>query len=277
MTKQIPPSQLIKETKQRLQEIQNKVAAVAEQVGYASEVISATEPVWQAMDKSLQLKHPSEIVTSGYNVLASIQGQVKDFDIQADNYLHQAQSVAGSASILANTAGTIASFTGVPANYNPESLTKFQYSFDGHAKYADKLEKVNPAMAVTFRGIKDSYLIKSNDHIRTALFETRQVFDQLFDALAPNDKVKAQSWWTPEDSRKPDAVTRTQRIRYAAKQNVADEKKQAVLIAGDKHMLNVYSKLQMLHSRKLLDDAKAKDAILEMLTLIREWADSISL
>ena len=40
MTKPIPPSQLIKETKQRLQEIQDKVTAAAEQVGYAFEVVS---------------------------------------------------------------------------------------------------------------------------------------------------------------------------------------------------------------------------------------------
>jgi len=277
VAKQVPPSQLIEDTKQRLQEIQNKVSAATEQIGYASEVVSATEPVWRAMDKPIQSKHPNEIVASGDNVLLSINEQVKDIDIQADNFLHQAHSIAGSVEILSSTAQNTASFAGVPTNYNPESLARFQYSFDRHDSYADKLEKVNPAMAVTFRGIKNNYLIKSHDHIRTALFETRQVFDQLFDALAQDDEGKTQLWWKPEDPEKPDVVTRTQRIRYAAEKNVAGGKKQIVLIEGSKHMLDIYTKLQMLHKRKALDDAKAKDAILEMLTLIREWVDYINL
>ena len=56
--------------------------------------------------------------------------QVKDIDIQADNFLHQAHSIAGSVEILSSTAGSTASFAGVPTNYNPETLARFQYSFE---------------------------------------------------------------------------------------------------------------------------------------------------
>jgi hypothetical protein len=273
---QIPPSQLIKEIKQKLDAIQRNFSNIAEHIGYASEVADATEPVWQAMDSAIKQDNPDDITTSGYQVLNSFYNQVSDFHKRSMLSKDLAINIGGSVNIVANTAGSTASFADFPIDYDPKRLERFQYSFENHDDYADKLAKLNPSMAETFRGVKQSYLIKSEDHIRKALFATRQVFDQLFDALALDPEVRDQSWWKPEDPEKPEMVTRPQRIKYAAQKYVYDDKKKQILMNGVDHLNKVYNKLNMLHARGPVDEQKAKATVLEMLGLIREWVDSIN-
>jgi len=277
LAKQRPPSELVEDIERRLQEIQRKAAESSEQAGYAHKVVSAGKPYWQALDEPFISGRTDEIVASGYHFLESLHGQVQALDEQSIEFRGQVRSAASNVDVYADVTASTASVSGFPMSFDPEPLRRLRYSFEGHDDYAHRLKGIDPALAETFRGIKESYFGSTSDNLRMALSEARQTFDHLFDTLVPDDKeVRQQSWWSPEDAKKPQVVTRTQRIRYAAEKYVRDHNQRKVLINSAQHMNDVYNKLLRLHTRGPLDDVKDKDALFEMITIIRRWVDYIS-
>ena len=107
MAEQVPPSQLIKDIEQRLQEIGHKVAGAAEHIGYAAEVASVTEPVWRAMDQSLQVTNPSEINATNITI---VSGQNFTVNFSIDN-------VGGSRARYINLSITALQEAEISSNY----------------------------------------------------------------------------------------------------------------------------------------------------------------
>lgn len=275
MQERQPPSKLIVDSENRLEEIQGKVTTASEQVGLARKVIAAVKPYWESADKAITSGKSDEILTSGYHVLVSLSEQVKSLDEQSGEFLNQAQAVVGSATVFAHATASTASVSGSSISFDWGPIKKFRYTFDTHDDYSKKISMINPALGESFRGIKSAYFGTTTQGLRQALFMARQTFDQLFDSLVTDDEVREQSWWSPEDLQKPRMVTRRQRLRYAAEKHVADPAKRKVLLDGIDHMNNVYNGLQKLHSRGVLDEEKDKDVLFEMLDLLKNWVDSL--
>ena len=277
MPEQQPPSKLVEDIERRLEQIQRKVTAASEQVGLTRKIVAAVKPYWNSADKIFMEGKPDTILASGYQVLASFKEQVESLEEQSSDFQGQVQSMMGSATVFANTTGSTASFSGWSLGFDPEPIRQFRYTFDTHDEYGSKLSKVNPALGQTFNAIKSAYLGSPAEGLRQALFLTRQTFDHFFDALVSDNEIRQQTWWSPEAPQKPKSVTRTQRIRYAAEKHVKDPAKRKVLIDGAHHMNNVYQTLQNLHKRGPLDEEKDKEALLEMLNLLRIWVDSLKI
>lgn len=275
MSKQRLPSDLIEDTERRLKEIQQRFAAASEQAGYAQKVVSAAKPYWQSADRIFAEGAADEILTSGYQVLESFNEQVQSLDEQSGEFLNQVQSVMGTAPVVANSTSSTATISGYSMDFNAEPVRQFRYVFNSHDEYANKLSKLDPSLAKTFDGIKGAYFGSRVEGLRQALFLTRQTFDHFFDTLVDDNEVKRQSWWSPEDNKKPGIVSRPQRMQYAAEKYVEDSAKRKVLTSGVQHMNKVYEKLQKLHKRGPLDEEKDKDALFEMLGLLKIWVDSL--
>jgi len=275
LSKQRLPSELIEDTERRLGGIQQRIAAASEQAGYAQKMISASKPYWRSADKIFMEGTEDEILTSGYDVVQSFNEEVHSLDEQSGEFLNKVQSVMGSAHIVANSTGSTAAFSGYPFDFDPKPLRQFRYTFDSHDEYAKRISELDSSLGQTFGGIKGAYFGSSKDGLRQALFLTRQTFDHFFDVLVKDEEVKQQSWWSPENPQEPDVVSRPQRIRYAAEKYVDDPARRQLLIDGAQHMNNVYNKLQKLHKRGSLDEEKDKDALFEMLDLLKTWVDSL--
>lgn len=276
MSKQPLPSKLIADIKHRLKQIQQKAAQATKKVGYAHEVISAGEPYWQALDDPFKSGQVDEVLASGYDVLQSLHRQVEATDLQSSELLGQVEGIMSNTSMYAGVTAATVSFSGLTLDFDSEHLRKLSYSFERHDEYQRKLEALDSALSRTFGGIRDAYFGASSDSLRQALFQARQTVDHFFNALIPDDmEVMQQSWWSPDDPKKPQVISRPQRIRYAAEKHVRDRNQREVLIQGARHMNKVYDALQMLHTRGTLDEARAKDVLFEMLSLIRTWVDSI--
>ncbi len=160
--------------------------------------------------------------------------------------------------------------------WNPEPLNRLRYSFNFHNEYAEKTKHIDPSLFVSFSGIKETYLGGSPDRMRQALFEFRQTVDHLFDCLVPDDsEVTKQPWWSPEEPKKFNMVTRAQRFRFAVEKHIRNHNQRQVFIDGPQHMNEVYNELKRLHKRGPIDEDKARDTILEILSIIRVWVDSI--
>ena len=79
-----------------------------------------------------------------------------------------------------------------------------------------------------------------------------QTVDHLFDCLVPDDsEVTKQPWWSPEDPKKPNMVTPSQCLCFAAEKYIRNQ------------------------NQRPIDEDKTRDTVLEMLSIIRAWVDSI--
>lgn len=275
MSKQRLPSEIVEDIDRRLKEIQQKFASASEQTGYAQKAVSSGKPYWKSADRIFSEGSVDEILASGYRLLESFDEQVRSLDEQSEGFISQVHSVMGTASFVASATSSTATVSGHPIDFDPEPVRQFRYTFDVHDEYAGKFSQLDPSLGQTFKGIKSAYLGSTIESLRQALFLARQTYDHLFGALVDDKEVKKQNWWSPENMKKPDTVSRPQRIRYAAEKYVKDPRQRKVLIDGAQHMNDVYQKLQKLHKRGSLDEEKDKDALFEMLNLLRIWVDAI--
>lgn len=275
MSKQRLPSEIVEDTERRLNAIQQKFASASEQTGYAKKAVSSGKPYWKSADRAFNEGAADEILASGYRILESFNEQVRYLDEQSEGFISQVYSVMGTASFIANATSSTATVSGYPIDFDPEPVRKFRCTFDTHDEYTGKFSQLDPSLGQTYRAIKSTYLGSTVESLRQALFLTRQTYDHFFDALVDDEEVKKQSWWSPDNTKKPDTVPRLQRIRYAAEKYVKDPRQRKVLIDGAQHMNDVYQKLQKLHKRGPLDEEKDKDALFEMLSLLRIWVDAI--
>lgn len=277
MNDQPLPSEVVASIKQKLKEIQCKVTEVGGLAGYVHEVVTAGEPYWLKLDAAFRSGRTDPVVTSGYSLLGSPNKQVEAIDIQSRSLLSGLKSFAGTISIYPYATASTASLSGSIADFDPKALERLRDSFNTHEEYARRLGSIDPSLGETFGGIKNTYFSGSSDSVRQALFESRQTFDHLFSVLAPDQEVMQQIWWCPEDPAKPNGVTRMQRMRFAAEKHVLDAGARDSLIKGAGHAIEVYNRLQKLHTRGPLDETRAKPAVLEMLSVIRAWIDAMSM
>ncbi len=290
MTEQEPeqrlPSEVIGNIKRELKDKQQKLVSGAQEVRYAHDLVSESEPIWRGLDGVIQAGQADEVAASSYQFLLDFERQVSALKPLTDEITAQARYVTHSATFLADATANTASFVNWPPTYPVPSvshsmerlrLQTVQHAFDAHDKHAVILDRLDPALGETFRSIKESYYGSAFDRVRKALGAARQTWDHLFEKLAPDDAVRGQPWWSSEDPDKPTQVTRKQRRRFAAEKYIKDPNQRAVLISGDQHMNDVYDKLQRLHTRGPLDETKDSDALFEMVRLIGVWLDSLTL
>jgi len=269
------PSEIIEATKRKLKDILDRVSGAPEQVGQVYQVISAGEPLWRNIDKRIEDVPQDPILASGYSFIISLSKQVDALDEHSKNFSIILNNVVSNTSIYADATAATGSASGIV--FDPSPLQRELYQFKNHEDYAKKLGELDHSLGESFRGIKANYYTRGPDHMRTTLFEARQVFDHFFEKLVPDDsEVIKQPWWSPCDSDKPNSVSREQRLRYAAEKYVKDQNQRQVLIDASRHTIEVYKKLQQLHARGSLDETKAKDAVLEMVSIIRSWCDSMA-
>ena len=96
--------------------------------------------------------------------------------------------------------------------------------------------------------------------------------------LAPDEEVKGQPGWKPIDPKKPEMVTRRQRLEYASDKHITDVKHRATIIASFDHILAVYDDLNKLHHiEKPIDVKQAQTAARAMLEVLNQWADALQL
>lgn len=290
MTEQEPeqrlPSEVISNIKRELKDKQQKLVGGAQEIRYAHDLVSESEPVWRRLDDVIQTDQPDEVVASSYQFLLDFERQVSAFKPLTDEITAQARYVTHSATFFADATASTASFVNWPPTHPVPSvspimdrlrLQTIKHAFDAHDKHAAILDRIDPALGETFRSIKESYYGSAFDRVRKALGAARQTWDHLFDKLAPDDEVRGQPWWSSENPDKPTQVTRKQRIRFAAEKYVKDPNQRAVLVSEAQHMNDVYDKLQRLHTRGPLDETKDSDALFEIVRLIGVWLDSLTL
>ncbi len=137
------------------------------------------------------------------------------------------------------------------------------------------LAKLDAAASGAHKGAWAEYYSSKPDKGRAALLLMRQVFDQFFAALAPDEMVRASPHWHPKEPPRTQQIHRRERIEYAAAMHVKDPNVSASLAADASHMLEVYQVLNSAHDRGPMSSEKASQALLAMDAILAQWLAAI--
>lgn len=140
---------------------------------------------------------------------------------------------------------------------------------------AAKCARIDKHLAATLSQAWECGLGGGADPWRSAMYAMRQACDQLLEALAPHEQVRKSPHWTPKTNGTRDAVTRRERLEYAAHAHVSDDSRRNTLLASSRHTLHIYERLNSAHSREAVDEGQARLAVFEMHAVIMQWIDSV--
>ena len=137
-----------------------------------------------------------------------------------------------------------------------------------------KLSSFDKSLADVYRGAWNVFYTQRPDPKRAALFQMRQVFDHLFDRLAPDDEVRQSPHWTKKPGDRANAIDREERIRFAAHRCITDTNQRILLLAMTQDMMRSYNRLNKAHERGFLSQESADDAFKAMDAIINRWIDA---
>lgn len=144
-------------------------------------------------------------------------------------------------------------------------------------QYASRLEKLDPELGRLARSVWQSFYGGAENAERSALLSMRQLYDHLFEILAPDHEVRKSKYLKEKDGDKANQIHRIERITYAANIKVSDRELGEALVAQSGHLLKLYDKLNKLHKRGTLDRENVKVTLVSMQSTLEEWVDALNL
>ena len=84
--------------------------------------------------------------------------------------------------------------------------------------------------------------LEDNDNklrLNNFAYSLRELSRHILHRLAPDDMVKSTCWFKPTDKKNPDAITRSQRMKYAIQRGLSDEFLYAALKLNFEEQINV--------------------------------------
>ncbi len=141
--------------------------------------------------------------------------------------------------------------------------------------HAKRFESLDPELGSLYRSVWESFYAAIDQRERKALFSMRQLYDHLFDILAPDDEVRNSPYFREKTGKNPNQVHRSERIKYAANVRVVDKEVAAFLEAQDATMLALYEELNRAHKRGTLNRQEVKKVLKGMQALLELWIDAL--
>lgn len=267
--------QIFQEALDNVSRLHDTLIIVNEDVGYAHQYLSALYP------RTMSLYDKAEEDSSIYPVVFSGVKYVQAIGTQFKNYDEQAKGIQVLISGYANSTGTVSSSTDAAVYlYNvklPDNIPQIPKppSRKSRDEYIEKLKELDPPLGKTYEEIWQIYFGTTADKCRASLFMIRQVFDHLFGILAPDSQVRESKYWTEKEGDKPMQIYRSERIQFAANNNVKDAGLAEALSSSSKHLLEFYDAVNRAHDRGLLDESKAEKALHAMNQSLMDWIDAI--
>jgi hypothetical protein len=268
------------ESKRIASELKRKHVDAAEAYGETKNQLIAVQPFWEELER--KAGGGSDLFAVFESGRANVAALTVTLRNAAEIYkpeLPVAMTAAISADYIAsNTASAcinLQKFGFKPVGYDPKTVSAPDYR--DRKDLGDKLSKLDPALGKTCEQIYQSLYVSTADPERAAMLMARQAWDHLFDKLAPDNEVRDSQHWSMIDPAKPNLVTRSQRILYAAYTHVRDEKKRNLILASSTAMRELYDALQKAHTRGELDRSKAITDLATIYAWLVLWADALGL
>ena len=93
----------------------------------------------------------------------------------------------------------------------------------------DTIKNIHSLIETDFeRSLADAAFsqLEDNDNklrLNNFAYSLRELSRHILHRLAPDDMVKSTCWFKPTDKKNPDAITRSQRMKYAIQRGLSDE------------------------------------------------------
>lgn len=264
---------IFEEAKAAVENLHESIAEAAEDAGYARHVITSSYPRYTVLfEKSRNDPSMYPIVASGldllqkttiqYNHLAGIAGEIK--------YILSSSS---------DTTGTFAGSTNaalelgeIKAHFEPLPGIQPRKSRD---EYIAKLSEIDDSLGNEYKEVWQTFFGTSADPHRAALFMMRQVYDHFFSCIAPDDSVRESPYWSIKAGDKPNQIYRSERIRFAAHNNIEDTELADVLAASAKHINDLNEAANNAHKRGALNEDGAEKTIVAMDDMLKTWINAV--
>ncbi|HEY4302281.1 MAG TPA: hypothetical protein VGM73_15520 [Candidatus Didemnitutus sp.] len=263
-----------------LETLQSQSAEAAQAFGRTKDDVVSVQLVWEQMEKAAPTNSAvASVVASGSANIAAMASSFQGMLYASDTTAKAAMSAAVSGAFL--TTNTVMAVIGLPTEtravitFDPETVKLPTYEARNYL--SDRLGVLDQTLKQVCQGVWEALYGAPSDPGRAALFAMRQAYDQLFTVLAPDDRVRASSYWKRISADKPLLVTRNQRIDYALAMHVSDKFDALELSAATKATLDAYHELNAAHKREPLDPIKTKATLRTMYAWLELWADALGL
>lgn len=262
---------------EELDELQRTYAEGAQLAGYARDCLKGVKPWW------VGLAHEAWADPEKMSLLNGAMGYFSAYHPYIQSLLGQAGLAIGGLQAAAGSAATFQTATDALSSIVAGPTLQIEYTpmpvsiQSGRTSLCVRLDKLSRALGNACREIREALYGTTADPERAATYQMRQVFDQLFGHLAPDDDVRKSRFWKPKKGDKPNAVWRRERIEYAALTHVQNADQAAILVESAKQILRVYGKLNRAHDRGDLNPSKARRALSSMERMLTDWADALGL
>ena len=246
--------------------------------GYIKDRLKANEPYWNALVGNAPYDPEINMtVASGEVLIRSFNQQLKQICKQLPDQSAKLTTLTNSIETFDSTSASLTWAVSILKGNesNPQPCPFIEH--EDNLSRAKRLEKLDYNLAETYRQVWETLHGTRSDPERGAMFLMRQTYDHFFGILAPDDKVRKSPVWKEKDGEKPDSVSRSERIEYAALTRIKDKELAKMLSASAKPILMVYKKLNQAHVRGELNPQNTRDTVLAMDKIISDWLDALGI
>ena len=271
-----PPGLFVDKTLSDLKAAKELHLLAADEIDHSIHIIEIGKKYWDHVDPHPFQTTPTGTASASY--LEAMSGEAASLRAGAADAYAQARAFNSTASVFGTVTASAHSFVSRVEVFNPSWINDAITRPNKDEEYARKFEDFDPELGKLYRQILEVRTRTSSHPEKSILSDIRQAYDHLMRKLAPGDEVRVQPGWKPEDPKKPEMVTRRQRLEYAAKKHIRDENHRATILASSKHILAVYKELNDLyHTEKPIEVDKARAASQAMIEVLNQWADALGL
>ena len=262
-----------------LRELQEKHIRAALFLGYTREAVGYSGD--RLLNYIVHAEDPQDIpavVDPSVRFYETLKAEVDNEIFGASLSDRRIRAIASSATSVLTSTGAMSDITGHSSPVVFSGTTSAFRIEDRREEYGKRFSGFSPALGQTYKAIDESLHTTMSDPERSALFLTRQAFDQLLDVLAPVNEVRESPFWRPKsekEDKNPNAVWRIERIKYAASTHVKDRARANTLIAEADQILSVYNLLSKAHTREIIDQNVAIQAVKSMKLFLEGWIDAL--
>lgn len=249
--------------------LHERLTSAAENVGYARQVISGSHP------RFIVLFEESEKDPSLYPVIASGLGYLQKATIVYSRLADTLDPIGAELDSVSSTTGTFGGSTDAALD-----MSKLSSRFEPlpairppktREECAESLRALDESIGRAYDQVWETFFGTSADPHRAALFMMRQVYDQFFSYLAPDDEVRQSPYWKQKKGDKPNQIFRSERIVYAARNLVDNPELADTLVSSAKQIADLYKAANRAHDRGTLDEDAAEKAIAAMDSMLADW------
>jgi len=255
----------------KLQRIHNFHIDMATRSGFALHAARIAMNNFEIICDNLN-EHPEygPVMSSAYESAISMNQMLVVPDIDFIEDVEGMTTISHSLLTTCSTSGSIANT--IDKDSSSSIDTPSFLKADGDVTY-EKLKKLNPPLAETYREIEQVYYATNADNIRAALSMMRQAFDHFFNILAPDVDVRFSNFWEEKTGEEnPLLVTRRERIKYAIAKKIKNPENAIALTNDIDLIVKSYKVLNEFHKRGELNEKSVKKGLFSVKHFIEDFA-----